>query len=128
MKTILIADDNPIFRQVIEVALRGKAYLVQCANDGRAALDMMEAQTPDLLLLDVAMPVLDGMAVLRAIRADARWQDLPVILVTAMTERDCRGREPNLPVQGCLTKSHFSLSQVLQTVQSLIGAPENRCE
>lgn len=120
MNTILIADDNTIFRQVMEVALKARAYAIQTTTNGQETLDAIAAATPDLLILDVAMPVLDGMAVLRQLRADARYASLPIILMTAMTERDCLDREPDLPVQACLTKSRFSLAELVKTVQSLL--------
>jgi CheY-like chemotaxis protein len=120
MKTILVADDNQIFRQVMEVSLKSRGYQVHTAANGQEALDAIELQTPDLLVLDVAMPVMDGIAVLRVLRAEARWSDLPVILMTAMTERDCLDREPNLAVQACLTKSRFSLADFVNTVQGIL--------
>lgn len=120
MNTILVADDNAIFRQVMEVALKARGFAIRTATNGQETLDAIATAAPDLLILDVAMPVLDGMAVLRALRAEVRHATLPIILMTAMTERDCLDREPRLPVQACLTKSRFSLADLVKTVQSLL--------
>ena len=120
MNTILIADDNMIFRQVMEVALKARGYSTTTATNGREALDQIAQCPPDQLILDVAMPVMVGIAVLKQLRADARHASLPVILMTAMTERDCLDRDSGLCVQACLTKSHFSLAEMVKTVQGLL--------
>jgi CheY-like chemotaxis protein len=126
MNTILIADDNMIFRQVMEVTLKARGYATVAVTNGQEALDQMAQCSPDLLILDVAMPVMDGIAVLKQLRSDTRWATLPVILMTAMTERDCLDREPDLSVQACLTKSHFSLADMVKTIQSLLSEPPVR--
>jgi two-component system, cell cycle response regulator len=86
--TIFVADDNPILLQGLERALTANGYLVQTAETGAALLRLLEANptTPDLLLLDVMMPEMSGIDVLRHIQADLRWSDLPVVLITAAND------------------------------------------
>ena len=79
---ILFVDDDPILREFAVVNLASEHAVVDTAKDGVAALAAIEANTPDLVLLDLEMPTLDGFGVLEALRADPRWRDLPVIVVT----------------------------------------------
>lgn len=83
--SIFIADDNAAIRVGLERALGARGYSVSLAADGRALLDLLAAarRVPDLLLLDVMMPVMTGLEVLRAVRQEPRWSEIPVILITA---------------------------------------------
>jgi len=82
-RTIYLADDNPAFRQGLFLALRARGYAVRTAADGEEVLELLESGRPDLMLLDVMMPGMNGLEVLARVRADRRWSDLPVLLLTA---------------------------------------------
>jgi CheY-like chemotaxis protein len=87
MVTVYIAEDNPILLQGLERALTANGYGVRTAVDGAAMLELLRGSPlPDLLLLDVMMPVLSGIEVLDAVRADPRTSHLPVMLITAAAE------------------------------------------
>ncbi|MEO5838348.1 MAG: diguanylate cyclase [Acidimicrobiales bacterium] len=83
--TILVVDDSNAIRRILSRALTADGYHVVEASDGRAALDACRAQRPDLVLLDIDMPVMDGHATLREMRADAELQSIPVLFLTART-------------------------------------------
>lgn len=89
---ILFVDDDPILREFAVVNLASEHAVVDTAKDGVAALAAIEANTPDIVLLDLEMPTLDGFGVLKALRADARWRDLPVIVVTGREDVDAVDR------------------------------------
>jgi len=80
--TILIVDDTLSCRESVAAMLRRSGYRVICAENSRRALDVLENNTPDLMLLDLAMPDASGPEFLEAVRQDLRWRDLPVILFT----------------------------------------------
>ena len=86
--TVFVADDNPSILQGLDRALKVTGYNVRTAVSGRAVLDLLEAadDVPDLLLLDVMMPEMSGLEVLRALRLDPRWVDIPVVLITATND------------------------------------------
>jgi two-component system cell cycle response regulator len=86
--TVFVADDNPSILQGLDRALRVTGYTVRTATSGRGVLDLLEqaAEAPDLLLLDVMMPEMTGLEVLRALRLDPRWVDIPVVLITATND------------------------------------------
>jgi two-component system, cell cycle response regulator len=86
--TVFVADDNPSILQGLERALRVTGYEVRTAASGRAVLELLESapEPPDLLLLDVMMPEMTGLEVLRTLRVDPRWVDVPVVLITATND------------------------------------------
>ncbi len=80
---LLLAEDNLVNQKVVLAILRKKGYKIDVANDGREALAKLEETPYDLVLMDVQMPVLDGLEATRLIRADRRWDTLPVVAMTA---------------------------------------------
>jgi DNA-binding response OmpR family regulator len=87
---VLIVDDEPSIVLSLEFLLQRAGYEVAVAADGEAALRAMEAGPPDLVVLDVMMPRLDGFEVCRRIRADPRWRDVKVLILSA------KGRDVDL--------------------------------
>jgi len=89
MKTpiILVVDDEPNNFDVIEALLAANNYELHYANSGEAGIDLLESIQPDLILLDVAMPGMDGMAVCEKLKAMPQWQSIPIIIVTALTAK-----------------------------------------
>lgn len=88
MSTVLIVDDNPSARETLVAMLEGEGYDLQLAKDGIQALRMLKQIQPDLILLDVMMPALDGFEVCRRIRATPQLAEVPIILLTALDDRD----------------------------------------
>lgn len=79
---ILIADDDTSLTQVLKAALEVVGYEVMCVADGARALILAHEYSPDVILLDVAMPILDGMAALAALKKDPRTEGIPVVVIT----------------------------------------------
>jgi signal transduction histidine kinase len=88
MAKILVVDDTPDMAWLMCKAMQIQGYEATMAYNGRQALDMASAQCPDVILLDLMMPGLNGIEVLHALKADDRLRDIPVILVTAKEEDD----------------------------------------
>ena len=85
-RTILVVDDDAEIRDLAELVLRGGGYQVVKAASGWEALDVMRQRRPDLVLLDVNMPELDGWELLRLLKADETWRELPVVMFTVKME------------------------------------------
>jgi CheY-like chemotaxis protein len=83
LRTILVVDDNPDSRHLLRSVLKNSCEQVLEACQGQEALDVITRAEPDLVLLDLEMPVLDGFAVLSELRRDPRFTALPVVAVTA---------------------------------------------
>jgi DNA-binding response OmpR family regulator len=87
-KTVLIADDDPDIQQLVALRLERAGYRTVLADDGQAALDLALAEPPDLAVIDWSMPRLDGIALTRALRANAATASVPVLLLTAHAQTD----------------------------------------
>src|SRR5215471_21516251 len=83
---ILVVDDTPANIQTVATILKGHGYQLSVATSGQQALDLLERVRPDLVLLDVMMPGIDGFETCRRIKASEGWRDLPIIFLTAKTE------------------------------------------
>jgi two-component system phosphate regulon response regulator PhoB len=83
MSTILLAEDDPDILHMVAYKLRRAGFEVVEATDGIAALDACRREPPDLVLLDLRMPRMDGISVCRELRAGPRTGDLPIIMLTA---------------------------------------------
>ncbi len=118
--TVLVIDDDPDARQVIRTILETQHYCVLEAADGESGLCLLESTPPDLLVLDLLMPQMDGFAVLDRLRSVDRWTQLPVIVVTAMdldtTERAWL-QERTLT---CMQKRHLSADEFLSTILHIL--------
>jgi DNA-binding response OmpR family regulator len=89
---ILFVDDDPILREFAVVNLATEHARVDTAGNGVEAMAQIELQAPDIMLLDLEMPTMDGFEVLRRLRSDDRWRDLPVIVVTGREDVDAVDR------------------------------------
>ncbi|HEX4310470.1 MAG TPA: response regulator [Acidobacteriaceae bacterium] len=89
-RLVLIADDRPASRELLRLVLERAGYAVIEAEDGNQALDQTRSGNPDLVLMDLQMPGLDGYEVLAALRSDPRFTTLPVLALTASAMRGDR--------------------------------------
>ena len=88
--TILIVDDEIQNRKLLELLLRPDGYLTPTAASGAEALAAIAQRAPDLILLDIMMPVMDGYQVARLLKANPATSNIPIIMVTAHSDRDAR--------------------------------------
>ena len=85
---ILVVDDEPRNVKILQIQLKARGYTVYTAADGLEALDVVEKEMPDLILLDINMPRMDGFQVVERIRADETTEFIPIVMITAL--RDTR--------------------------------------
>lgn len=121
-KAILIVDDQEDERAIQRAMLEHLGYHVEEATDGRDALDRIQDFSPDLILLDIAMPRMDGIAVCRALRQDPETIDLPVLFYTASPSEEWEDQVAGLGAGGVLVKP-VDPHQVASEVRRLIGPP-----
>jgi two-component system, cell cycle response regulator DivK len=104
MKTALIAEDNPVNRELLRELLEMRGFAVVEAGDGEEALKKIVEAAPDILMLDLNMPVLDGFGTLERVRQDPRFGALPVLAVTAYAMRGDREKILGSGFDGYLSK------------------------
>jgi CheY-like chemotaxis protein len=127
MIKVLIAEDNAVNRELLRELLEARGYTVFEACDGQEALHMIEQAQPELLLLDIGMPVLDGFAVIRRIRGNPRLALLPVVAVTAYAMQGDREKILNSGFDGYLSKplNSSSLTEELDRLLPKGSQPTN---
>jgi CheY-like chemotaxis protein len=123
MNTVLVADDNSVSRELLRAALEPSGVRVIEASDGLETLRLIEQDCPDLVLLDIQMPAMDGFAVLREVRAQEGSRHLPVIAFTALAMESDRQRILAVGFDGYVTKP-ISISDVRRQVEQLLGGAE----
>ena len=104
MTRVLIAEDNAVNRELLRELLEARGYAALEACDGQEALQMIAQTQPDIVLLDIGMPVLDGFGVIREIRENPRWATLPVLAVTAYAMQGDREKIMKSGFNGYLSK------------------------
>jgi len=119
MIRVLIAEDNAVNRELLRELLELRGYTVLEACDGQEALRIIEQTQPELLLLDIGMPVMDGFAVIRRIRENPRLAKLPVVAVTAYAMRGDQERILNSGFDGYLSKPVNSSSLASELLRVL---------
>ena len=121
-KTILVADDSRMFRQLEQAALRRHGYQLLHAEDGAQAVKMAATEVPDLVLLDVQMPVMDGNKALSILKNNERTCHIPVLMLTAEAGPRDRQLMSELGANGILSKP-ISAESLLDAVRATIGEP-----
>ncbi len=114
---VLLVDDNADLREYVQGLLSAVGYQVEIAGDGEAALEMIRAARPDLVLTDVMMPRMNGFELLAAIRADPELGDLPVIMLSARAGEEAQGEGLEAGADDYLSKA-FSARELLARVSA----------
>lgn len=124
--TILIADDHDDNRELMLLLLVGAGYQVHQARDGGECVTMAREQLPDLIVMDLSMPVLDGWGVFRELKADDRTRSIPCMAVTAHAELD-RKQAMETGFKAYVSKP-FSSESLVHTVKELLTQSNQAAE
>ncbi|RLA15094.1 MAG: two-component system response regulator [Gammaproteobacteria bacterium] len=122
-KTVLIVDDEEYIVTSLEYVVKSAGYEVVIAYDGEQAMEKVTATVPDLLILDVMMPKLDGFEVCEKIRANPLWKSIRIIMLTAKGRDSEREKGMSLGADAYMTKP-FSTRDILKRVEELLGDSE----
>ncbi len=120
MKTVLIVDDSLIGRHVVEAMLSEGDVRLEFAADGQEAFGKAVALKPDLIILDIMMPKIDGIEVANMIRAHDDIKLTPIIILTALDDKDTRNRALKAGANEVLVKP-LKKSTLHETIQSVMG-------
>jgi len=119
--TVLVIDDNLAFRDLLRLHLRQAGHTVQTAKDPEEGLRSLIDTPPDLILLDLDLPYLNGFEVLEALRSDPASQKIPVVIVTGHAEEELHDRCRTIGIEGILTKP-FKGEQLIQAITTALAA------
>jgi CheY-like chemotaxis protein len=117
---VLLVEDDPVQRERMLGWLEGPQWTVRQAANGRAALERLKEGKPDVILLDLMMPEMDGFAVVAALQKEAGWRDIPVIVITSL-DLSAKDRERlNSGVQSVLVKDNFQPTDLVERIRRLV--------
>ncbi|MEP6999571.1 MAG: response regulator [bacterium] len=118
---VLIVDDEPNNRQLLEVMLASEGYVLETAASGEAALASVALQPPDLILLDVMMPGMDGYIVATRLKRNPETQDILIVFLTALDDRNSRMHGMSTGADGYITKP-IDLADLRARVKAVLGS------
>jgi CheY-like chemotaxis protein len=121
MAGILVVEDHAIVREPLARLLRLEGYRTFCAGNGIEAVEALESEAIDLVLLDLIMPKRDGVSFLEHLRRDARWRDLPVIVMTGMIEGSLLERARALNATTVIFKGRFVIDEFFARIREGLG-------
>ena len=107
--------------EVYSTKLLEMGHDVQIARNGEEGLALVGKDKPDLILLDIIMPVMGGLEMLQELKQREEWKNIPVILLTNVGEKESIQKVRNLGVKDYLIKSHFTPAEVIEKINSVLG-------
>lgn len=120
VEKIVLAEDEPQIARLIEFKLKKEGYQVTWKENGEEALKAIKADKPDLILLDIMMPVMDGYEVLRRLREDENLKSIPVVMLTARAQERDVVKGIDVGAEDYITKP-FHPAELLARVKRILG-------
>ncbi len=128
MTRIVVADDDRMFRKVAETTLRRLGYAVATASDGEDALQLIRSERPDMIVLDLIMPKLQGFDVLTILKQDALTSAIPVIVLSSLTQEQDKQEAMDLGAVAYFNKTTFSMSELVKQVENTLTKGHESCQ
>jgi DNA-binding response OmpR family regulator len=123
MKKILIVDDEQDIVESLKFVLEGNNYTCYCAYNGEDGLNLAREIIPDLIILDVMMPRINGYKISRLLKFDKKYQNIPILMITARSQEEDKLIGEETGANEYITKP-FDLNEVLQIVQKYLETTE----
>lgn len=120
MKKILIVEDDKFLRELISQKLLKEGYDISEAVDGVRAIEVLKTERPDLILLDLILPGIDGFEVLTKIKGDANVAKIPVIVLSNLGQKEDIERGIKLGANDYLIKAHFTPGEIIEKIKGII--------
>ena len=125
MMIILVVDDDPGCRKLTSRVLKVNGYGTVVACNGLEALEILKQQAVDMILLDLMMPEMDGLEFMAAMRAEGKWNQVPVLVLSGVADLEMAKKVRDTGVQGYLVKSQYSIDELLWQVSHCLMAPRS---
>jgi DNA-binding response OmpR family regulator len=118
---ILIIEDDRYISKMYQLKLSLEGYEVQVAENGKQGVDKIKEMMPNIILLDILMPELDGFEVLKIVKADELTKDIPVLIMSNLGQEDHIQKGMQLGAVGYIVKSQYTPSNVVGKIKEIIG-------
>lgn len=123
---VLIVEDNEFLASIYENKFSAEGFKVSLARDGEEALKLAKSKKPDIILLDILLPKLDGFAVLKKLKADSETKDITVILLTNLGQREDVQKGLQLGAADYLIKTHFKPAETVAKVKKILAKKDEK--
>jgi DNA-binding response OmpR family regulator len=120
-KSILLVDDDQFIAVAYKDGLERAGYQLYVAHDGKEAEEILKSRTPDLILLDLIMPKMNGFELLQVIKADKNLKDVPVLVLTNLSQDSDKEEAMSYGVVDVMVKTDVSLKDLVTRINSLLG-------
>ena len=120
MKTILLVEDDPFLIDIYTTKLKESGFSVKIATDGEEALQLIKEEKPDLMILDIVLPQVDGWELLRRIKSASESKNLKVIILSNLGQKEEVEKGLKLGAAKYLIKAHYTPSQVVKEVKQIL--------
>ncbi|MDP0928318.1 response regulator [Paracoccus onubensis] len=117
---ILAIDDSPTIRALVAKALRGAGFEVVLASDGVSGIESLQEAQPDLIITDINMPRMDGFRVIETVRADDRYSDVPILVLTTESGADLKARARRAGATAWIVKP-FKDARLIAIINRVLG-------
>jgi len=124
-KKILIVEDDNFVAEVYLAKLSEMGYETALAQNGEEGLAELKKGKVDLILLDILMPIMNGIEMLEEVKKNEEWKNIPVILLTNIGEKESIQKVREMGVKNYLIKSHFTPAEVIEKVESVFKENNN---
>ncbi|THJ14426.1 MAG: response regulator [Nitrospira sp. CG24C] len=128
MTKIVVADDDRMFRKAAETTLRRQGYAVTTASDGEEALQLIRSELPDIIVLDLIMPKLQGFDVLQALKQNSATAAIPVIVLSSLTQEQDKQEALDLGAVAYFNKATYSLGKLVKQVEHTLTKGQESCQ
>lgn len=118
---IILVEDDAFLAELYVTKFSELGYEMTVAQDGKKGLELVESMKPDIVLLDIVLPQLDGLAVLRTLKANEGLKMIPVVLLTNLGQKDDVERGMALGAAAYIIKAHFTPTEVVAKVEEILG-------
>ena len=120
MKHILLVEDDPFLIDIYTTKLKEVGYSLDVASDGEMALKKIREQKPDLMILDIVLPQLDGWEILRQIKADKNLKNLKIVVLSNLGQKEEVEKGVELGAVKYLIKAHYTPTQVVEEIKKVL--------
>lgn len=117
---VLAVDDSRTMRDMLNMALRGGGFTPHLAEDGQHGLEVLQDINPDVIITDINMPRLDGFGFINAVRADAKWRKIPILVLTTESADTLKARAREAGATGWIVKP-FDPAKLVKAIQMVAG-------
>ena len=128
MTKIVVADDDRMFRKAAETTLLRQGYAVTTASDGEEALQLIRSERPDIIVLDLIMPKLQGFDVRQVLKQDSITAAIPVIVLSSLPQEQDKQEALDLGAVAYFSKATCSLGELVKQVEATLTKGQESCQ